>query len=83
MVYAFYGPARFEQASSGIREGPARHKEVALVEIPRGSRIWSKQIYRNYGLEISSLPYAAECEKILDFLRSNENCQVDIPVLAE
>jgi hypothetical protein len=42
-----------------------------------------KQIYRNLGIEISSLPYTAQRDKIQDFLRRNANVCVDMKELAE
>ncbi len=42
-----------------------------------------KQIYRNLGIEISSLSYTAKREKIQDFLRRNANVRVDMKELAE
>ena len=42
-----------------------------------------KEIYRNLGMEISSLPYMAKCDKVRDFLRSNANAVVDIQELAD
>ena len=41
-----------------------------------------KQIYRR-GIEISSLPYTAQRDKIQDFLRRNANVCVDMKELAE
>jgi hypothetical protein len=41
------------------------------------------QIYRNLGIEISSLPYTAQRDKIQDFLRRNANVCVDMKELAE
>jgi len=40
------------------------------------------QICRNLGIEISSLPYTAQRDKIQDFLRRNANVCVDMKELA-
>ena len=42
-----------------------------------------KEIYRNLGIEISSLPYTAKYDKVLDFLRRNANVYVDLYELAQ
>jgi hypothetical protein len=42
-----------------------------------------KEIYRNLGLEISSLPLTAKCDRVRDFLRRNANGHVDMKALAD
>ena len=42
-----------------------------------------KEIYRNLGIEISSLPLTAKCDRVRDFLCRNANVCVDIEELAE
>ena len=57
-------------------------QEAALVD-PGGPDLGCdpKEIYRNLGIEICSLPHTAKCDKVRDFLRRNPN--VDIKDLAE
>ena len=42
-----------------------------------------KEIYRNLGIEISSLPLTAKCDRVRDFLCRNANVCVDMKELAE
>ena len=58
--------------------------EAAPVD-PGGSYLGTdpKQIYRNLGMEISSIPYTVHRDKIQDFLRRNANVCVDMKELAE
>jgi hypothetical protein len=42
-----------------------------------------KEIYRNLGIEISSLPLTAKCDRVRDFLRRNANGHVDMNALAD
>jgi hypothetical protein len=56
------------------------HSFAAALAIPGGQnpRICSKEMYKNLGLEISSLPYDAKREKVLEFLRRHANCHVHL-----
>ena len=53
---------------------------ASFVEIPGGQnpKIVSKEIYRNLGQEISSLSYNEKRDKILEFLRKNAHCQLNL-----
>ena len=42
-----------------------------------------KEIYRNLGIEISSLPLTAKYDRVRDFLRRNANGHVDMNALAD
>jgi len=42
-----------------------------------------KEIYRNLGIEISSLPFTEKRDKVQDFLRRNANSRVDMQNLAD
>ncbi len=61
--------------------------EAAPVNDPGGPDLGTdpKQIYRNLGIEISSLPLTAKCNRVRDFLCRNRNANVcvDMKELAE
>ena len=54
--------------------------QASSVEIPGGQNpsIVSKEIYIKFGQEISSLPFVAQREKVLDFFRRHATCQVNL-----
>ena len=54
--------------------GPALHQLILQDQ---------KEMYRNLGIEISSLPDTAKYDKVCDFLRRNANVYVDMNELAE
>ena len=53
---------------------------ASFVEILGGQnpRIVTKEMYRNLGQEISSLSYNEKRDKILEFLRRNAQCQINL-----
>jgi hypothetical protein len=59
--------------------------EAAPVNDPGGPDLGTdpKQIYRNLGIEISSLPLTAKCDRVRDFLCRNANVCVHMEELAE
>ena len=42
-----------------------------------------KEIYRNLGIEISSLPFTAKCDRVREFLCRNANGRVNMKDLAD
>ena len=42
-----------------------------------------KEIYRNLGIEISSLPFTAKCDRVREFLYRNANGRVNMKDLAD
>ena len=77
-LFVLFGPPKFEMAHN------PSDLEAAPVD-PGGPDLGTdlKQIYRNLGIEISSLSYTAQRDKIQDFLRRNANVCVDMKELAE
>ena len=62
----------------------ASNLEAASVD-PGGPDLKTdpREIYRNFGIAISSLPFTAKCDKVQDFLRRNANGRVDMKDLAD
>ena len=62
----------------------ASNLEAASVD-PGGPDLGTdpREIYRNLGIAISSLPFTAKCDKVQDFLRRNANGRVDMKDLAD
>ena len=62
----------------------ASNLEAASVD-PGGPDLGTdpREIYRNLGIAISSLPFTAKCDKVQDFLRRNAYGRVDMKDLAD
>ena len=79
-IHSLFGPRpiTFEMAHN------PSDLEAAPVNDPGGPDLGTdpKQIYRNLGIEISSLPHPAKYDKVLEFLRRNANVCVDMKELA-
>jgi hypothetical protein len=61
---------------SDLEAAPVDHGRPDLGTDP-------KEIYRNLGIEISSLPFTEKRDKVQDFLRRNANSRVDMQNLAD
>ena len=75
----------FNELSNNRRQiWMASNLEAASVD-PGGPDLGTdpREIYRNLGIAISSLPFTAKCDKVQDFLRRNANGRVDMKDLAD